>query len=144
LSVLIAILASYTALDFAGRVTASRGRARLVWLIGGATSMGIGIWSMHYIGMLAFGLPVPIQYDWPTALLSLFAGIFSSLVALVVVSRQKMGPLSALVGSVFMGCGIVAMHYIAMFSMRLAAIPTVLPTRRISPRKSLAKRDCAI
>jgi hypothetical protein len=80
--------------------------------------MGIGIWSMHYIGMLAFGLPVPIQYDWPTALLSLFAGIFSSLVALVVVSRQKMGPLSALVGSVFMGGGIVAMHYIAMFSMR--------------------------
>jgi serine phosphatase RsbU (regulator of sigma subunit) len=77
---------------------------------------------MHYIGMLAFGLPLPIQYDWPTTLLSLFAGIFSSLVALVVVSRQKMGPLSALVGSVFMGGGIVVMHYIAMFSMRLAAM----------------------
>ncbi len=122
LSVLIAILASYTALDLAGRVTASRGRARLVWLIGGATSMGIGIWSMHYIGMLAFGLPVPIQYDWPTALLSLFAGIFSSLVALVVVSRQKMGFLSTLTGSIFMSGGIVAMHYIAMFSMRLAAM----------------------
>lgn len=71
LSVLIAITASYTALDLAGRVTASRGRARLVWLIGGATSMGIGIWSMHFIGMLAFSLPVPIRYDWPTVLLSL-------------------------------------------------------------------------
>ena len=58
LSVLIAILASYTALDLAGRVTASWGWPRLAWLISGATSMGIGIWSMHYIGMLAFGLPV--------------------------------------------------------------------------------------
>jgi NO-binding membrane sensor protein with MHYT domain len=122
LSVLIAILASYTALDLAGRVTASWGWPRLAWLISGATSMGTGIWSMHYVGMLAFGLPVQIQYDWPTALLSLFAGIFSSVVALVVVSRQKMGPLSTLAGSIFMGSGIVAMHYIAMFSMRLAAM----------------------
>ena len=65
LSVLIAILASYTALDLAGRVTASWGWPRLAWLISGATSMGAGIWSMHYIGMLAFGLPVQIQYDWP-------------------------------------------------------------------------------
>jgi len=58
---------------------------------------------MHYIGMLAFGLPVPVQYDWPTASLSFFAGIFSSVVALVVVSRQKVGPLSTLAGSIFMG-----------------------------------------
>ncbi len=122
LSVLIAILASYTALDLAGRVTASRGWPRLAWLISGAISMGTGIWSMHYIGMLAFSLPVQIQYDWRTALLSLFAGVFSSVVALVVVSRQKMGPLSTLAGSIFMGSGIVAMHYIAMFSMRLAAM----------------------
>src|ERR1039458_365885 len=67
LSVLIAILSSYTALDLAGRVTASWGWPRLAWLISGATSMGAGIWSMHYIGMLAFGLPVQIQYDWPTS-----------------------------------------------------------------------------
>ena len=122
LSVLIAILSSYTALDLAGRVTASWGWPRLAWLISGATSMGAGIWSMHYIGMLAFGLPVQIQYDWPTALLSLLASIFSSVVALIVVSRQKMGPLSTLAGSIFMGSGIVAMHYIAMFSMRVAAM----------------------
>jgi len=122
LSVLIAILASYTALDLAGRVTVSRGRARLVWLTGGATSMGIGIWSMHYIGMLAFSLPVSIQYDWPAVLLSLLAGVFASVVSLFVVSRQKMGPLRALAGSVFMGGAIVALHYSAMFSMRVAAM----------------------
>jgi hypothetical protein len=59
LSVVIAILSSYAALDLAGRVTSTRGRARYLWLSGGATAMGIGIWSMHYLGMLAFELPVP-------------------------------------------------------------------------------------
>src|ERR1700675_4219140 len=57
LSVLIAISASYAALDLAGRVTATRGRAQLTWLIGGSAAMGIGIWAMHYIGMLAFRCP---------------------------------------------------------------------------------------
>ena len=65
LSVLIAICASYAALDLAGRVKAARGRDRVLWLVGGATSMGLGIWSLHYIGMLAFNLPVPLRYDWP-------------------------------------------------------------------------------
>src|ERR1700681_4722324 len=93
LSVFIAILASYAALDLSGRVTSAHGRTRLLWLSCGAVAMGIGIWSMHYIGMLAFRLPVPVQYDWPTVLLSLLAAIFASLVALFVVSRQQMGPL---------------------------------------------------
>ena len=57
LSVLIAIFASYAALDLAGRVTAAGGWTRAVWLLGGADAMGSGIWFMHYIGMLAFVLP---------------------------------------------------------------------------------------
>jgi PAS domain S-box-containing protein len=122
LSVLIAILASYTALDLAGRVTASRGWARLWWLTGGAVSMGIGIWSMHYTAMLAFSLPVPVQYHWPTALLSLLAGIFYSAVTLFVVSRRVMGLLRASTGGIFMGGGIVTMHYTAIESMRMAGI----------------------
>jgi two-component system, sensor histidine kinase and response regulator len=68
LSVVIAILASYTALDLAGRVTAASGWLRKIWLAGGAAAMGFGIWSMHYIGMLAFRLPVPVAYDWPTVM----------------------------------------------------------------------------
>ena len=60
LSVVIAIFASYAALDLAGRVTAARGGVRAAWLMGGAAAMGLGIWSMHYIGMLAFSLPVPV------------------------------------------------------------------------------------
>src|ERR1700734_2249924 len=78
LSVVIAVLASYAALDLAGRVTSARGAVRRAWLAGGATAMGIGIWSMHYVGMLAFRLPVPVEYDWPTILLSLLAAIFAS------------------------------------------------------------------
>src|SRR5256886_1826889 len=122
LSVLIAMFASYAALDLAGRVTASSGWTRAVWLLGGAGAMGTGIWSMHYIGMLAFILPIPVAYHWPTVLLSLFAAILASLVALGVVSRQKMGWFRALAGSLLMGAGIASMHYIGMAAMRLAAI----------------------
>jgi PAS domain S-box-containing protein len=121
LSVLIAMFASYAALDLAGRVTAAGGWTRAVWLLGGAAAMGTGIWSMHYIGMLAFLLPIPVAYHWPTVLLSLFAAILASLVALGVVSRQKMGWFRALAGSVLMGAGVASMHYIGMAAMRLAA-----------------------
>src|SRR6202049_3596142 len=122
LSVLIAVFASYAALDLAGRVTAAGGWTRAVWLLGGAGAMGTGIWSMHYIGMLAFILPIPVAYHWPTVLLSLLAAILASVVALGVASRQKMGAFRALAGSVLMGAGISSMHYIGMAAMRLPAI----------------------
>src|SRR4030088_2134040 len=122
LSVLIAIFASYAALDLAGRVTGAGGWTRAVWLLSGASAMGTGIWSMHYIGMLAFILPIPVAYHWPTVLVSLFAAILASVVALGVVSRQKMGVSRALAGSVLMGAGIASMHYIGMAAMRLPAL----------------------
>jgi PAS domain S-box-containing protein len=122
LSVLIAMSASYAALDLAGRVAAAAGWTRVIWLLGGAGAMGTGIWSMHYIGMLAFILPVPVAYHWPTVLLSLFAAIFASVIALGVVSRQKMGSFRALTGSILMGAGIASMHYIGMAAMRLSAV----------------------
>ena len=122
LSVLIAMFASYAALDLAGRVTAASGWTRAVWLLGGAGAMGTGIWSMHYIGMLAFILPIPVAYHWPTVLLSLFAAILASVIALYVVSRQKMGVSQAVAGSALMGAGIAGMHYIGMAAMRLPAL----------------------
>src|SRR6202171_3802354 len=121
-SVVIALFVSYAALDLAGRVTAAGGWTRAVWLLGGAGAMGTGIWSMHYIGMLAFVLPIPVAYHWPTVLLSLFAAILASVIALYVVSRQKMGGAEAVAGSVLMGAGIASMHYIGMAAMRLPAI----------------------
>src|SRR6202790_336849 len=91
LSILIAVLASYTGLDLGERVTTARGASRIAWLNSGAIAMGIGIWSMHYTGMLAFRLPVPVSYHWPTVLLSLLAGFFFSVIALCAVSRRRVG-----------------------------------------------------
>ena len=126
-SVLIAIAASYAGLDLAGRVTAASGRVRQAWLIGGAIAMGTGIWDMHFKGMLAFHLPVSVEYHWPTVLASLLVGIFASAVALYVSSRRKMGWVEALRGGVVMSAAIAGMHYIGMASMRLPAITRYSP-----------------
>src|SRR6202051_541008 len=126
-SVFIAIAASYAALDLAGRVTAARGRIRLAWLSGGAIAMGLGIWAMHFKGMLAFHLPVPVQYHWPTVLASLLVAVLASAVALYVASRQNMDLVAAFTGSIFMSAGIAGMHYIGMAAMRLPAITRYSP-----------------
>ncbi len=126
LSVLIAATASYAALDLGGRVTAAAGH-RTRWLAGGAIAMGIGIWSMHYIGMLAFHLPVQVLYDVPTVALSLLAAVFASAVALWVVSRREVGPRQTIPGSIVMGLGISAMHYTGMAAMRLPALTSYNP-----------------
>jgi signal transduction histidine kinase len=122
LSVLIGVMGGYCTIELAERVTATRHRARLYWWIGGAITMAIGTWSMHYTGMLALRLPVPLLYDWPTAFLSYLASLFASLIGLFAVSRRKMGIASIVAGSVFMGVGIAGLHYIAMGSMRLKAM----------------------
>ena len=121
LSVVIAILAAGAALDLAGRVTAARGRAQTAWLAGGAFAMGLGIWSIHYTGMLAFELPVPVAYHVSTVLASLLAAILASGVALFLASGARLGPWRIAIGSVVMGSGIAAMHYIGMAAMRLPA-----------------------
>src|ERR1035441_5670821 len=123
LAVCISVLASYTALDLAERITASYGMVRRqVWLISGGVVLGIGIWSMHFTAMLAFRLPVPVLYDWPTTLLSLLAGIVASLVTFFVVSLGRFRILTALVGSIFQGVGIATLHYTSMAAMRLPAM----------------------
>jgi PAS domain S-box-containing protein len=119
LSVLISMFAAYAALDLAGRVTAADGWTRPAWLIGGAVAMGCGIWSMHYIGMLAFKMPMQVGYDWRIVLLSLLAAIMASAVALYVVSRQEVRSVHFVLGGIIMGLGIAAMHYIGMAAMRL-------------------------
>jgi two-component system, sensor histidine kinase and response regulator len=126
-SVLIAIAASYAALDLAGRLTAARDRSRRAWLGGGAIAMGIGIWEMHFKGMMAFRLPVSVQYHWPTILAALLAAIVASAAALYVASRQKMGPVEALTGGVIMSSGIAGLHYLLMAAMRLPAITRYSP-----------------
>jgi len=122
LSVLIAMGAADAAINMAGRTAVAEARSRFAWLGGGAVAMGIGIWSMHYIGMLAYILPFPVLYDLPTVLASLAAAILSSAVALYCVSRHDLAPGSVGLASVAMGGGIASMHYIGMAAMRVPAM----------------------
>jgi len=126
-SILIAITASYAALDLGGRVISARGWARAVWLTGGAIAMGIGIWAMHFKGMLAFRLPITVDYHWPTVLVSLGIAVLASAIALYVATRQEMGPVQAWTGSLIMGSGIAAMHYVGTAAMRMAAVARFNP-----------------
>jgi two-component system sensor histidine kinase/response regulator len=120
LSIVIAIIASYTALDLAARVTAAKGRAAKYWLIGGAFSMGIGIWSMHFIGMLAFHLPIPLSYDIPLTLGSMIPAIASSWLALLVIRRGSIKGGVLFLSAALMGGGISAMHYTGMAAMKMS------------------------
>lgn len=121
LSVAIAMLAAYTALDLAGQVRTASGYARIGWLFGGAIAMGTGIWSMHFVGMLAFCLPIPVKYDILKVLLSILAAILASGCALFFVSQEVMGIFNLLAGSLLMGLGIITMHYTGMAAMRMSA-----------------------
>ncbi len=118
-SFIVAMLASYTALDMAGRVATTQGKASRLWLAGGALSMGIGIWSMHFIGMLAFSLPVSMGYDPLITLLSMIIAILSSAFALWLVCRARLPTRSLVSGALLMGGGIAAMHYTGMAAMRM-------------------------
>jgi NO-binding membrane sensor protein with MHYT domain/CheY-like chemotaxis protein/nitrogen-specific signal transduction histidine kinase len=118
-SILVAIAASYAALSLAGRVSESRGRAVLAWVVGGSVAMGSGIWAMHFVGMLAFRLPIPIAFDLPLTLASLLLPIAASCLALWQVSRAELGPVRLAVSALVMGVGINAMHYTGMAAMRM-------------------------
>ncbi|MGQ0600983.1 MAG: MHYT domain-containing protein, partial [Anaerolineales bacterium] len=121
LSILIAILASYTALDLASRVSAIRGRIQYVWLLSGSVAMGLGIWSMHFVAMLAFRLPVAVTYDVLLVTVSLLAAMVASALALFLASRASAGWRQLIPGSLLMGVAIAGMHYIGMAAMRLPA-----------------------
>jgi diguanylate cyclase len=120
LSVGVAILVSYTALRLANMVAISERPATRMWLTAGAVAMGVGVWSMHFIGMLAFTLPIPLAYDIPRTFGSLIISIVTSGFALGLTSGEKLGPARLTGGALLMGAGICAMHYSGM-----AAIPIV-------------------
>ncbi|KJV33169.1 putative bifunctional diguanylate cyclase/phosphodiesterase [Luteibacter yeojuensis] len=118
-SFVVAILASYTALNMAGRVAATRGRASVLWLVGGSFAMGLGIWAMHFVGMLAFSLPITLGYDIDLTVLSLFIAVGSSAFALWLVCQNELPWRRLAVGAILMGAGIAAMHYTGMAAMRM-------------------------
>ncbi|WP_181704781.1 MHYT domain-containing protein [Chthonobacter rhizosphaerae] len=119
LSVFIAIAAAYTALDLAGRIRASAGTARHAWTAAAAVAMGGGIWSMHFIAMLAFQMPMPIGYDAGATVLSLVLAIGATGAGFVVAGRRTLPALAA--AGLLMGVGIGGMHYLGMAAMRMDA-----------------------
>ena len=122
LSVAVAIFASYVALNLAYSVTQAQGKARLIWLTCGSLAMGIGIWSMHFVGMLAFEMPgMDMAYDIPLMALSVLVAVMGSALALFVVSRPSVPLLSLIASGIAMATAIAGMHYIGMFSMRMNA-----------------------
>lgn len=119
LSLLMAALASYAALDLAGRVAASRGRAAAWWLAGGSIAMGVGIWSMHFIGMLAFRMPIAMSYNPAITLMSLVIAIVSSLFALWIVCQNQLSWPQLAAGALVFGAGVCSMHYTGMAAMQM-------------------------
>jgi len=119
ISLLVAILASYTALDLAGRIATAKGRAVFYWMSGGAVAMGVGVWSMHFIGMLALRLPFALGFDVGITALSLLIAVLSCGFALWLVNQSRLPAWQLTLGALVMGAGISSMHYTGMAAMRM-------------------------
>ena len=116
-SFVIATLASYVTLELSRRVRSSIGEVNPAWLLAGSLTMGTGIWSMHFVGMLAFSLPIRIGFAGALTLLSWIAAVAASATALRVASLADYKARSVLMGSLVMGAGICCMHYVGMAAL---------------------------
>jgi diguanylate cyclase len=123
LSIGVAILVSFTSLRLASRVAESDHSAGRAWLILGAISMGFGIWSMHFIGMLAFSIPIQLRYDVGVTFGSMGVAILTSGFAIKIASSPKLGLVRHVICSLVMACGIVTMHYMGMSAIRV--VPSI-------------------
>ena len=121
LSYFVAVVASFGALTLAERVHHAHGTARIAWVAGGALTMGLGIWGMHFVGMLAFSLPVPIDYHAGIVAVSIVPAVLASGLALWLVGGTELGPVTYAWGSLAMGAAIVGMHYVGMAAMQVDA-----------------------
>ena len=121
LSVAVATVGAYVAIEIAQRVRATGGRRRFVWTCGGALAMGLGIWSMHFVGMLALHLRNAIWYDAVLIGLSIVAAVVGCAIAFIIFNRPTVSWWLLGLASLFMGSAIAGMHYIGMAGMRMNA-----------------------
>ncbi|MCW4643352.1 EAL domain-containing protein [Bacillus safensis] len=122
LSIAVAAVASYSALHIASRVAQSSGAKKKVWLLIGAMIMGMGIWSMHFIGMMAFQMRFGITYDTSLLILSILASFIGSLIAFSICIQKQLSTRRLLISSITMGTAICSMHYLGMESMANVSI----------------------
>jgi len=124
LSVIIAIISSFTAFGTTERIHSCRHRTqKTLWIVFGATSMGMGIWAMHFIGSLALQLPIPVSYNLNLTIISIVPAILASIVVLWLMSQNNtdFDLKRLLFCGLFMGSGIGIMHYVGMAAMELNA-----------------------
>ena len=119
LSVAVATFGSFTALNLAGRLLVAEGAARIWWLIAAALALGGGIWSMHFVGMLAFSMPMPATYDVRLTLISLALPIIVVGAGLHTLCQFGTAWRPLLSAGVLAGLGVVVMHYTGMAAMRV-------------------------
>ncbi len=120
LSVLIAVIGSYTALTHARRMRENSGRTATIWMLAGGATLGVAIWSMHFVGMLAFHLPIPVGYDPLLTLLSLLPAVIAALLGFHVLREQHISTRRILISGLLMGIGISAMHYLGMAALKMS------------------------
>ncbi|GAB4381751.1 MAG: hypothetical protein Kow00121_41020 [Elainellaceae cyanobacterium] len=119
-SALIAIVAAYIALEVANKLFQANYN-RHFWLVGGGIAMGTGIWSMHFIAMLAFAIPIYVTYNLTIVFLSLVLAVLAAIQAFYIIGHPKPGSMTMLTGSIVMGVGIALMHYTGMIAMHMPA-----------------------
>lgn len=119
LSYLVAAFASYVALDMAGRLRDENNTltATLCWLFGGGFAMGAGIWSMHFIGMLAFQMAMPMTFNLFWTIISMVVAVVASLIALSLLIPKNAPKEFLIAGGLILGIAIAAMHYTGMYAM---------------------------
>lgn len=123
-SLIVAFIASFTALDTAGRVAVSRGWIARLWLLVSGTAMGIGVWAMHFIGMLAMMMPMTLRYDVRLTIVSLLVAILASMLAFgQTVGGADLTRRRLLRGSLILGAGVVVMHYLGMYALLISPQP---------------------
>ncbi|CZZ94899.1 signalling protein [Bordetella ansorpii] len=128
-SILVAVFASLTSFELASRIDSAQGAAGRYWLAGSGFVLGLGIWSMHFIGMLAFSLPIPIGYDIAMTAGSLLISVAGALLALRIACRPQLSAGMLALGAVLMGGAVLAMHFTGMAAMRMAPGIVYLPSR---------------
>jgi diguanylate cyclase (GGDEF)-like protein/PAS domain S-box-containing protein len=119
LSVLVAVVGSFTALAHASRMRHTQGKSAFVWMLLGGITLGMAIWSMHFIGMLAFHLPIPLGYDLTLTLLSALPAIAAALLGFYVLRTSVVSNTRIFLVSLIMGVGISTMHYTGMAALKL-------------------------
>ena len=128
LSVLIAMFGSFTALSHAERMRESRGRQATAWMVAGGVTLGMAVWSMHFIGMIAFHLPVPIAYDSRLTFISVLPAIAAALLGFHLLRSPKLQLDKIVIGGFFMGIGITVMHYTGMAALKMQPAISYDPT----------------